>query len=712
MYDDFKDVNIVVWHTDPTSTYTTNDTVDINKLFITGNIQDKNFNEFIESVVFLDSENVTITGTKIFKNSVSFHNLTIEKEFNNIYLEKYFHDIVRIDKPMKIKSKLIFHDDIIINGDLIITKNLKTKTIMGINYNELLSNAMYINQPTTVSGTMRFRNLTLQSNIELEKLNNINMKNLIPLHQDQIIPATLYCQHISVDKLNITGKLNGHDWSALFNETFLRSGDQNVTGNIFFMGGMIVEEFNSKLINDIDPSQMISLKSDEILVGNFVFNSSIILNGNLEIDGYLNDVSMSKWKNAVMTNRTQLNNDTRMEIIFDNWIVRGNVYINGGISGSKFINNINVEQLERNFSIRQNNLTQFFREKKIHLLKLCKDLKFWKSPVDRRIFKYKYFEYLQIIELHHSIVSIHVIDNNNYQYLFVSTKNCDLGCFVYNYNTTKFNHVITINNFGYINRWISFKFRGIIYILTLGESMCGRSSGNFWKLVNNELILIIDFGDVTDAKKISNNDFFIITNGIINYYSLENISKNSTVSLNSWEFKNKNIKFLPNTNKTLIIDDYFLYELKNISDKNISSMENLFKTIHVTSFRVGIYEKEIFVYYDKKLSDNYIFISKYNLSVNYIDQIINVNRPVSIRIINFDNYIENFLVFIESGNRIQIYEYKGIEGFIYRETIRMKAEKLYTFKLRKYHKLVKRNCLALINNNRLIILEAKMYGEK
>ncbi|KAK0158646.1 hypothetical protein PV328_009623 [Microctonus aethiopoides] len=692
--------------------YTTNDTVDIKKLFVTGNIQDKNFNEFIESVVFLDSENVLVTGTKIFENSISFHNLTIEREFNNINLEKYFREVVRIDKPMKIKSKLIFQNDITINGDLIITKNLTTNTIMGINFNELISNAMYTNQPTTVSGTMRFINLTFQSNIEVEKLNNINMHNLIPLHQNQIIPATLYCQHISVGKLNITGKLNGHDWSAIFNETFLRTGDQNITGNIFFMDGMIVEDFNSKLINDIDPSQMISRDDDGIIVGNFVFNSSVVLNGNLKIHGYLNNVNISKWKNAVLTNGTLLNNNSTTEIIFDNWIVRGNVYFNKDIFGSKYINNINVEQLNKNFSKREDNLMQIVREKKMDLQKLCRDLKLWKSPADRQIFKYKYFEYLQIIKLHQSIISIHHFEYNYYQYLFVNLKNCDLDCFIYNYNTTKFDHLITLNDFGYINRWISFKFRGIIYFLTLGESMCNRSWGNFWKIDNNELSLIIDFGNVTDAKKISNKEFLIITNGIINYYSLEDIANNSTDSLNSWKFKNKNIKFVPNTNKTLIIDDYLLYELKNISDKNISIMENLFKTNHVTSFRVGIYQKEIFVYYDKKLSDNYIFISNNNLSLNYIDQIINVNRPVSIRVINFDNYIENFLVFIESGNRVQIYEYKGIEGFIYRETIRIKAEKLYTIKLRIYRKFVKRNCLVLINNNRLIILEAKMYGEK
>lgn len=57
-------------------------------------------------------------------------------------------------------------------------------------------------------------------------------------------------------------------------------------------------------------------------------------------------------------------------------------------------------------------------------------------------------------------------------------------------------------------------------------------------------------------------------------------------------------------------------------------------------------------------------------------------------------------------------KFLGIEGFMYRNAINIKVDKLYTFKIKKYTNLEKRHCLAIAHENRLTILEAKMYGEK
>ena len=56
--------------------------------------------------------------------------------------------------------------------------------------------------------------------------------------------------------------------------------------------------------------------------------------------------------------------------------------------------------------------------------------------------------------------------------------------------------------------------------------------------------------------------------------------------------------------------------------------------------------------------------------------------------------------------------FSGIQGFLYRDSIRMNADKLFTFKIRKHPNLAKRYCLGLAYGNRLTILEAKMHGEK
>lgn len=59
-----------------------------------------------------------------------------------------------------------------------------------------------------------------------------------------------------------------------------------------------------------------------------------------------------------------------------------------------------------------------------------------------------------------------------------------------------------------------------------------------------------------------------------------------------------------------------------------------------------------------------------------------------------------------------IYNFTGLDGFVFRETIEMKTEKLINFKLRKVRGLIKKNCLAIVHKNRLTILEAQMYGDR
>lgn len=76
-----------------------------------------------------------------------------------------------------------------------------------------------------------------------------------------------------------------------------------------------------------------------------------------------------------------------------------------------------------------------------------------------------------------------------------------------------------------------------------------------------------------------------------------------------------------------------------------------------------------------------------------------------------------FFFFFLLSNKISISFFflcffSGIQGFVYRDSINMNVDKLFSFKIRKYSYMAKRYCLGLIHKNRLIILEALMHGEK
>lgn len=49
---------------------------------------------------------------------------------------------------------------------------------------------------------------------------------------------------------------------------------------------------------------------------------------------------------------------------------------------------------------------------------------------------------------------------------------------------------------------------------------------------------------------------------------------------------------------------------------------------------------------------------------------------------------------------------------MYRNSIKMRVDQLYKFKMRKYTHMEKRHLLAAVSGDRLTILEAKMHGER
>lgn len=71
---------------------------------------------------------------------------------------------------------------------------------------------------------LKFENVTILTNINVDNLNGIDMKTIIPLHTDQVIDGTLNLGFVSVDKDLYVGKLiNGHNLTEEYENTVLVS---------------------------------------------------------------------------------------------------------------------------------------------------------------------------------------------------------------------------------------------------------------------------------------------------------------------------------------------------------------------------------------------------------------------------------------------------------------------------------------------------------
>lgn len=218
--------------------------VTIKNLYTNGSIQGKNFDHFLTMIMFNNKDNLTVSGTKVFENTVIFNDtFVVQDKLHDIDLKRFQEKVVFIDKPFFIKSKIIFRDGIKIEKDLAVWTNLTTKSIMGIDVNDLHHDVLNLNRPNyiegdwnydyfglhlemfwkcifSIAGTTTFTDVNFQSDIQVEKFNHLDMNLLIPLDTEQSIEF-LKCDNITVDKMQILGRINEVNLQEVQYNTFM-----------------------------------------------------------------------------------------------------------------------------------------------------------------------------------------------------------------------------------------------------------------------------------------------------------------------------------------------------------------------------------------------------------------------------------------------------------------------------------------------------------
>nr|XP_034171205.1 uncharacterized protein LOC117600218 [Osmia lignaria] len=681
-----------------------NNNVTLKRLHINGSIQGENFDSFLNTVVFKNEDNVIISGRKVFENSVTFNRgFIVHDQLNDIDLKRFQEKAVFIDKPFSIKSKIIFIDGIKVENDIAVKTNFEPKSIMGINIEDLRINVLYLNRPTYITDPITVTDVNFLSDIIVEKFNNIDMNLLIPLNTEQTIPTeTLMCQTVNVEEIDILGMINGQDLKEIQRTTFMVNGNQNITGHFNFHGHVHMQhDFNAHLINGIDPTRMISLKSKSKIIGNFTFEEPIYLNKSLRVLGYLNDIDPVRWEAMAVTT-----NSSQQQIVSGTWTVHGNVYFEKGAFGSDILNGTDITKISNTLAEKHLEMDAVLAEKNENLKSVCEDLRHLKHYAEKQIYQFKTFDYLQIIEFDSNIVSVHYFELDHLDYMMLSFNTCHMH--TYMFTGTKFELVAKVENFGVVERWSTFRYNETLYFLTSGSNSCGRSPVNLWKLENGEFTHVLDLGHNVDSRKINEDIFLMLVN--------RNEQMRSSKETN--EILEKSLSSLADDQVKIVLEDQMLLSSKpEIYEYNVArfannSLQKSVKRAEVLNFKAGALEKKILLYYDEEISEDRVFICKNGETRKKIVQTINAHRPTFFTILNFEGSIETLLIFIENRMHLQIYEYRGIQGFVYKDSLKMDVDKLFSFKIRKYANLAKRHCLALIHDNRLTILEAEMYGEK
>ncbi|XP_014477138.1 PREDICTED: uncharacterized protein LOC106745761 [Dinoponera quadriceps] len=681
--------------------------VSIARLDVSGPIQGSMFDNFLQKTVAKNESNITIFGNKLFRNKVIFDDkFIIVDKLDNIELRNFHEKAVYIDKPFSISSKIVFKEDIHVQKNLLVKERLQTSTIMGVDMKDLWENAILLDSSTYFGERMTLDNVTFQASVKVVQVNDLKMDEVIPLHTDQIIvDEILRGTNVTYKNIELHKQVNYHTLAKIYADTFTIRDEQNVMGTITIEGNVYAySDFNAHLINGFYTKQIISTNTNETIVGNFKFEDPVILSKNLTILGLLNGIDPINWqKTAVMKT------GEAKQTIFAKWRVHGNVTFEENVNGNDLLNGVNItevsvisakEHVELDPIVQKTNET--------FLNKMCENLNTLKCASANQIYKFDTFDYVKIREFEGDVHDIHHIDLDNLAYLLVNHGDCSVT--LLQYMSTDFVEVDKMSDVGLIDRLTFYQLNRTIYILTIAKRSCGGSLNNIWKLEDNRLTNVLELGNATNLMRAHQDMFVAMIHDDDPATMMEsNLQSRILKALTSYE-EERLSSTLHNDSITLV-NQTFIHELHSRSTTGMP-LSDCLNCSTLLSFRVGIYKQEEYIYYNEEMSQNHISFWRNDASQTRILQIIKAHRPKSFLILNFDGFVETLLIFIENNEAIQIYEYRGIEGFVYRNSIKMKVNRLYTFKMRKYTHMEKRHYLAAVNGNRLTILEAKMHGEK
>lgn len=129
------------------------ETTSVARLNVNGSTQGSMLDSFFQTVIFKNDANVTIRGLKLFKNSVTFNNaFDIDGSLNDLDLHRFHENVVYIDQPFSIGTKVIFREDVYLQKNLMVKTKLQSNTIMGVDMKDLQENIIAFNEPKYISG--------------------------------------------------------------------------------------------------------------------------------------------------------------------------------------------------------------------------------------------------------------------------------------------------------------------------------------------------------------------------------------------------------------------------------------------------------------------------------------------------------------------------------------------------------------------------------
>ncbi|XP_060532376.1 uncharacterized protein LOC132705649 [Cylas formicarius] len=709
----------------------------IGNLNVNGSVNGHNFEELRNSFVYLDGD-FSLDGNIVFENQVDIlGNLSVTNHINGVNLSDLEERIIWINQDDSIEGPVQFAESVEIYNFLKVRGNLETNLLMGENFEDHLNSAIFLDRGI-LKGRYTFNEVVINQFLKTDYINDINMSAIVPLKTDQTIKQELRFNELKVvNDVCVKGKVNDKHLEDEYNRTFLANRDQDIASEVEFTGNVIIyENLKAPVINGKSSSKIVSTNGSQNLTAEYQFEEKIWTNKVFEVSGLINGVNFTRWANNSVKLYAQ-----SVQKVNDEWSITDNLTFLGNLNQSELlINGRNFSQLVNDIKERKN--YEYHTNKGIlkDYNNLCADVSYLYEKAKNQIYKFKYFDEMQRLTFYDRIQYVKFFDHRDNRYLLVNGNNCISDLLKFD---AKYFKIVKKLHTGSVEQAEVVQSDEQLFLVTnIGQSNTQCKLENttaIWKLQDESL----EFVETIEKQELLQESFLPLTfyglkDGLIGEYRIHPNSLIAVRPRRRWEVNTDNIAFMPRglgkvislrTGKSLIyLDDSNIEEieyadpnLEIVSVGNYSEKRNLFVPGRnggdIVVLRVGIKgsKKDLLAvasHRETKVGHRLDLIEIYDdpFAEELFDKI-SCYKPSALTAVDFGNG-ETLLVFMEDNKVLQIYEYKGIEGFKHKAAIKMAGHSLFLMTLPIEPYLNPRKVLGLVHKKEVILLNAIMLGNR
>ncbi|XP_050508326.1 uncharacterized protein LOC126885674 isoform X2 [Diabrotica virgifera virgifera] len=702
-------------------------------LNIQGRVNDKNIDKVFKNLAYKNKD-ILLTNDTVFKEPVYVKgNLAVSGFINHINFSDVYPKIVLTTSDTDIDSVVKFKKPILVQNKLSIDENLVTNSLQGFNTKEWVEKSIPLNKGL-IKGHYKFEHMVINDNLITDFVNDIDMKQIVPLKTDQNIDHLNFKLLRFVNDIPVGKTVNDLFLPAEVRRSLTLDTDQEISPTTIFDLILIHKNLQISKLNNQETSKMVTTNTDQILTASYHFNSKCVAEKDLEVDGFINGVKLDDWKK-----RTLKINSESTQFVCNDWKLENITFLNN-LESRNTVSDLNLTQVSNEIKDRRDFKFQLENGTLRDYKGICKDVSFFYDKAQSQIYRFKYFEMFQQLSFSNNINLAYTFIHKNILYLLVNKQDCLTD--IKRFNGTSFVPFLVKISTGEFEQIVSTWDHDVLFLVTRGskKSKCSNTGGvNIWTFDENgvELKFSLENQELLQDSRIPSTFYVLGKDGVVEYKLKKNFE--FPRRHRRWEIFDKNAAFMPRgiktglairTGRNLIFLDKEDPQVKDIEGNAISESvikgttrreDNSFipgrnggdiavLTVGTRSSRndllaVANHEETVV-----KNSMDFVRIYDDPLIGKLFDKV-PTYRPSSLLPLEF-NQGETLLAFMENRRILKVYEYQGIQGFEHRTSIKVQASSLFQVDLPIKGDLNPRKVVGAVDRNRITLLMAVMDGNQ